>query len=595
MSGDFTFMDSLSPELIKKELLLGEYLNLEQSNYIGTLNSIKELVPAIAKGEKSADGIAEVRRDVLDSWLRSYKYGVNDKDYSSTLIKLNSQEFGRVEHENQLLITASNNVLTPLKEVFENTHCLAFLTDSKGVILNASYGDPAIKLAHSMIKGVVWNERTVGTGAHSFCIEKGQPFQLWGPEHWCAIFKNSIGSAAPIFDDRQNLLGTLTIGSQFGNFQRMHTLAWVVTLTQMIQREYLMLLNKKKYYEKNTDLASLSTKIDKTNLPFDLRDVDLDPFNSIIGQSAAIKKTVDYARKIACSHANILLTGESGTGKDVFARAFHQRCTPEAPFIVLNCAAIPRNLIESELLGYESGSFTGAEKQGRKGKIELANGGTLFLDEIGDMPLEVQPILLRVLEDKKVMRIGGSTYTPVKFRLITATNKNLRALIKDDEFRLDLYYRLSVFNVCIPPLRERKEDIILLANHFIQQVAAECRIPPPKLSLDVQLRLMNYAWPGNIRQLQNAMVHATYLAAGDVITVENLPSEIQDATTSEQNYKAGKKNSKENINWQPTMGDMEKLTIQNALASTDNNIREAAALLGISKSTLYRRIKEYDL
>ncbi|NLP43924.1 MAG: sigma 54-interacting transcriptional regulator, partial [Peptococcaceae bacterium] len=194
-------------------------------------------------------------------------------------------------------------------------------------------------------------------------------------------------------------------------------------------------------------------------------------FSDIIGKSEVIKRTKNLAKRFAATEENILLLGESGTGKEVFVQAIHNYSRPNSPFIALNCAAMPRNLIESELFGYESGTFTGADKSGRPGKIELANGGTLFLDEIGDMPYELQSVILRVLQDKQVLRLGGRRYKKVDFRLIAATNQDLRKLIAEKLFREDLYFRLSVLSIEIPPLRERRSDIMHLANYFLESYA----------------------------------------------------------------------------------------------------------------------------
>ncbi|MGR6835994.1 sigma-54-dependent Fis family transcriptional regulator [Syntrophomonas erecta] len=235
-------------------------------------------------------------------------------------------------------------------------------------------------------------------------------------------------------------------------------------LAQPILDEYgknfgcVLIFRKVKQVKKLPPTGSLETKF---------------TFDKIIGKSPSIIESIEKTRKFASLDFNILIQGESGTGKDVYAQAVHNESRPDGPFVAVNCAAIPRTLIESELFGYEGGAFTGAERQGRPGKIELANNGTLFLDEIGDMPLELQPVLLRVLEEKQVMRVGSNRYIPVDFRLITATNKNLLELVENGDFRQDLYYRLKVLEVNIPPLRARGQDILLLAQHFVEKIARQ--------------------------------------------------------------------------------------------------------------------------
>ncbi len=318
-------------------------------------------------------------------------------------------------------------------------------------------------------------------------------------------------------------------------------------------------------------------------------------FDKIVGSSPQLVNTIDNAKKYARLNENILILGESGTGKELYAEAIHNESRPDRPLIAINCAAIPGSLIESEFFGYEGGSFTGAERQGRPGKIELAHGGTLFLDEIGDMPLELQPVLLRVLEGKKVMRIGGNNYIPVNFRLIAATNKNLLELVRNGQFREDLYYRLAVLKINIPPLRERGTDIINLAKYFIETNCINKQASLPELSNAVILKLLQYSWPGNVRELKNVIIHAVNTTDDGVIKPEDLPDDItgskaiRNDTTERQEalYNTG-------VNYL-SMKDMEKITIMQTLLQTGSNISAAAKILDMSRSTLYRKVKEYGL
>ncbi len=321
-------------------------------------------------------------------------------------------------------------------------------------------------------------------------------------------------------------------------------------------------------------------------------------FDSIVAHSPQMSRSIHMAQKFARLDANILVQGESGTGKEVFAQAIHNASRPQQPFIAVNCAAIPSSLIESELFGYEGGTFTGAERQGRPGKIELANGGTLFLDEIGDMPLELQPVLLRVLEEKTVMRVGGRRYIPVDFRLITVSNKNLADLVSNKKFREDLYYRLAVFTIHIPPLRERGFDVISLAKYFIKNIAQNQQIAVPVLSDAAIYCLLQYNWPGNIRQLKNAMLHAVTMSMDGIIKAEDLPDEISPGSIpSGQAFTSGsaKAFSQSGSGSDLSLKEMEKITIMQTLLQSDNNISEAALALGMSRSTLYRKIKTYAL
>lgn len=321
-------------------------------------------------------------------------------------------------------------------------------------------------------------------------------------------------------------------------------------------------------------------------------------FDDIIGESAAIKDAIETAKFLAKTDENILITGESGTGKELFAQAIHQAYSPDGPFIALNCAAFPRSLIESELFGYEPGTFTGAGKEGRPGKIELANGGTLFLDEIGDMPVDVQAILLRVLQDKCVVRLGGVNYKNVHFRVIAATNQNLKKLIDENKFRQDLYFRLSVLTLEIPPLRERDGDVELLAEYFLSKYCRKKNIPVPEISPEAKKLLLDNQWPGNVRELEDVMIHCVNMSRGKTICPKHVPEDVHKGTrgfrgtTRAHRPSLTTEQEKESV---PTLKEMEAFYIEKALKVSNHNVSQAAAMLGISKTTLYRRIQELGI
>lgn len=326
-----------------------------------------------------------------------------------------------------------------------------------------------------------------------------------------------------------------------------------------------------------TELNKTTIENDKSKFPAKFT------FDDIRGNSPELLRAKQLAKKVAIRDVGVLLIGETGSGKELFAQAIHNESHPHKPFVAINCAAIPKSLIESELLGYDGGSFTGAERKGRTGKIEMSNGGTLFLDEIGDMPLESQPTLLRVLEDKQVMRVGGNKYIPVDFRLIAATNKNLYEMVLKKEFREDLYFRLATFKILLPPLQGRDSDIIALTQFFIEQ---ECRkLNVPKLHLEAAaLRiLVHYQWPGNIRQLKNVITHAVNMSENEMIQICDLPNELIDKPSSFGPSEVIK-----------PIRELEKQSILDAMILTNNDLYQAAAMLGMSKSTLYRRLKEYQ-
>lgn len=311
-------------------------------------------------------------------------------------------------------------------------------------------------------------------------------------------------------------------------------------------------------------------------------------FSSIIGDSIEIQNLKLEAKKIARGNATILITGESGTGKELFARAIHYDSKrSDKPFIAINCGAIPDALLESELFGYSPGAFSGANKNGKIGKFQLANGGSIFLDEIGDMPLHLQVKILRVLQEKVVIPIGSNKPISTDVRLISATNKNLEEMVKNHEFREDLYYRLNVIPIEIPPLRKRKDDIPILINYFLKKYSNYYKVENVNITDAAMEKLQQYNWKGNIRELENAVEYMINLLQSDkIIKLEHLPRNIRNYTP---NYEVIEEFNLEQI---------EKQTIIKALNKCGNNTEDkknTAKLLGISLSTLYRKMGKYNI
>ena len=311
-------------------------------------------------------------------------------------------------------------------------------------------------------------------------------------------------------------------------------------------------------------------------------------FDSVVGISPAILDLKKTARRAAHGDAAVLISGESGTGKELFAQAIHQaspRCVH--PFVRINCAAIPHDLLESELFGYASGAFTGASAKGKPGKFELAHQGTIFLDEIGELPLDMQPKLLEALEEKAFERVGGTTVIQSDFRLIAATNQNLETLIEKNRFRADLYYRLNVIPIQIPPLRERTSDIPLLARHILDQLAQESARPPVTLSDEAEHLLSAYRWPGNVRELVNAMERILLTLEGRTIQAQHLPLHLQ-GTPKAVNSRFGTRNLKQ------VLERTEAELIQSVLSEAGGNKVEAARQLGIHRTHLYKKLAKIE-
>lgn len=324
-------------------------------------------------------------------------------------------------------------------------------------------------------------------------------------------------------------------------------------------------------------------------------------FRDIIGNSPQMKETVRIAALAASGNSSILLEGESGTGKEMFAQAIHNRSVRrQGPFVAVNCGAIPRELIASELFGYAEGAFTGAKRGGRPGKLELAAGGTLFLDEIGEMPLEQQVALLRVLQDKKISRIGDNKVIPVDFRVICATNKILFEQVEKGDFRQDLYYRLNVVAISVPPLREHREDIPLLFEHFIEHISREWGSEIIRVDPLVMKYLLKYRWPGNVRELQNVVERLASIAEDGQICLENLPATIykknekvlsQEPTSTVQEVKVYSEREKR----KQFVAEHECNEILSLLARHGGNISEVAREMEVSRNTIYRKMKLYNI
>lgn len=315
-------------------------------------------------------------------------------------------------------------------------------------------------------------------------------------------------------------------------------------------------------------------------------------FDKIIGKSKVIENAILMAKKVSKTDASVLLTGESGTGKEVFARAIHNNSRRTGDFIPINCSAIPPNLFESELFGYEKGAFTGAGPNGKPGKFELANNGTLFLDEIGDLPFMMQAKLLRVLQDGVVTRIGGDEPIKTDARILAATNKDLEKMMQEDKFREDLYYRLNVVSIEIPPLRSRKEDIPDLIKEFIDEFALKNQMGKIGITNDAIKILTDYEWEGNIRQLRNIIERLVILSQDHMIHVSDIPNEIISSvnTSSILDMK-----NDEVFDLNLAIENFEKQIITKALVLEKGNKSQAAKRLNIKRSTLYYKLNLYDL
>jgi PAS domain S-box-containing protein len=381
-------------------------------------------------------------------------------------------------------------------------------------------------------------------------------------------------SAVPLKDNNGNIIGALA---------RDRDITEIVKLSDLLNKTQSSLLQLEKQYSK---ISSLGESY----------------FSKIISNNANFISVINLCKNISKSPLNILLRGESGTGKELFAKAIHYESGRSGKFIPINCSSIPKDLFESEMFGYEAGAFTGAKSSGKMGKIEEAEGGTLFLDEIGDMPMELQPKLLRILEDGEVTRIGGNKPQKIDTRIVSATNKDIRELIKEDKFRKDLYYRLDVFQINIPPLRERKHDIVLLANNFLQLFCMEQGINIIEIPKDILDIFSAYSWEGNVRELKNVIQRCVVMAhqsSKGKIEKSFLPIYMQKIEIINQGVDCNFIDISERNDLQQGLDyyleKIEKNIIIQTLESTKFNKSEAAKTLKIPRATLYYKMEKYGI
>jgi PAS domain S-box-containing protein len=459
--------------------------------------------------------------------------------------------------EKSTLIQELRQQLELYELIFHSIHNGAIVTDALGYVthFNQPYGrflgiDPADQIGRHCTK-VLDNTRM------HIVAETGQPeinrtHEVKG--------QNMVVQRIPIRKDGK----VVAVFGQvmFKDVSDVHKLA----------REFSLLESKVQHYEK--ELLHLRA----TRYTLD----------SIIGKSEAISALKREALHAAGSKSPVLITGESGTGKELFAQAIHQAGNRKLyPFVRINCAAIPKDLLESELFGYAKGAFTGARLRGKPGKFELAHQGTILLDEIGDLPMEMQPKLLRVLEDKAFERVGGNRVIRSDFRLIAASNQPLEEMLEEGSFRKDLFYRLNVIRLHIPPLRQRREDIVELSHHLLNLLTKEANLPLPAIDAKARRALIAYDWPGNVRELSNALERSLAAMDGDKIRLEDLPFHIY------QKREGTLKSRPASI--REVQNNAEKEAIVYALKASGYNKSQAARNLGIHRTLLYKKMKKHGI
>lgn len=614
-----------------------------------------------------------VRPLILRSWKRCRQQRV--KPDNTTKVSLASAALETLLGQNADLITVSRNIMEKLYSPVSTSQGFISLSDAKGVILYALWDKTGSYPIPHIAPGNLAAESASGTNAIGTCLVERMPVETLGAEHYCRSFHNWFCSAAPIWSERNTLIGVLNItlpSERYHHHTRgmMEAAAYAIAeqlrLRMLLQEQKAILemldegvivldgdgtirsMNNKACHMFNCDpeaskgniqdivlssdilRAILSEKAPFTDQEalFQFRGGSLNcmlsltrlesgkgrvltlresnrvkeaavrvtgakavyTFNHIVGAAPATQEVIRMARMAAQSDVTTLILGESGTGKELFAQSIHNAGKrANGPFVVVNCGALPRNLVQSELFGYDEGSFTGASRLGKPGKFELADNGTIFLDEIGEMPLEAQVTLLRLLQDGELTRVGGKHTRHVNVRVLAATNRNLDEAIRQNAFREDLYYRLNVFTLNVPPLRERRSDIRVLIRYFLNNFITSLRGTPLQITERTLETLERYPWPGNIRELENTLERMVHMAQGSSsIDIDLLPEKCTRNSIPELPQPIKEVN-------RGLLFLQEKETIAGALHAADGNIRATAKALGISRSGLYVKMRRFGL
>ncbi|CAK7076282.1 MAG: Acetoin dehydrogenase operon transcriptional activator AcoR [Tissierella sp.] len=632
--------------------------------------NMKDLWAKFIETGEIEDGLDKI---IAESWKRCTRLGVDPKaGFGKTI---DSEKLEVVLKRNEELLRVAKPIMQNLNELVLGSNFILVLTDKEGVIIETIGEEPVRKEANTLnfCIGALWSEKEVGTNAIGTSIIVDKPIHTTGSQHYCEYHHSWTCSAAPIHDNKGNIIGVLDMSGSFDKLHK-HTLGIVVAAAYSIENE-IRLLRTHELVDTTVEsisdgmiIADKDFKINKINYiaskilgieednKLDIREilretdfqeilrqkhmtmdymycnffindkvipcnVKITPvltnneligialvfkeieylhntvnvvtgnraiyrFSDILTSNDKMKNVINNAKRFAKTSGSILIEGDSGTGKELFAHAIHNYSKKaDGPFVAVNCASLPRELVESELFGYEKGAFTGASKNGKSGKFELAQGGTIFLDEIGELPLDIQAKLLRVLDNYTVTRIGGKYSKKLDIRVIGATNRNLFDEVKKKNFREDLYYRLNVLKINIPSLKDRKEDIDLYANYFLNKLN-KSNLTNVILSSEFLLYLNQHSWKGNVRELQNVIERAYYLNQDEVIGIECLPEEIiNEIDVVEKNTSLDLMSIRET----------EKHVIINALKKTKGHVINAGDILNLSKSTIYRKINEHKI
>ncbi len=606
-----------------------------------------------------------ISRGLYASWVRSRHYQVDP--YRKKREFVPPQELQAILESNRDFINSASSIMSKLFKSIDMLNGTITLADKNGVVLYSCHQERH-NITPSHVVGDILSERVCGTNGIGTCLAEGSSVELAGAEHYSLEEHAWHCSAAPVYDNRANVIGVFNISIPFESSRYYQTGGLVEAVAHAITEqiflstllseqmaimdlldEGVVVLNAdgviKSINKKACAILKLTSPPEgqnfrrvihthdnifaefSQNTSFHHREVTffngirsipcllsfspipnrgsvltlqehsrirelasraigakaIYTFDRILGDSKAIQHAVHMGKNAARSDITTLILGDSGTGKELFAQSIHNASSRrQGPFVVVNCGAIPRNLVQAELFGYNEGAFTGATRQGKPGKFELADGGTIFLDEIGEMPLEAQVSLLRLLQNGEVTRVGGKKSTYVNVRVIAATNRNLQEAVAQSVFRKALYYRLNAFVLHIPALAEREDDVCLLADAFLSKFSAELGKNLTGFDNEVISVLKLYRWPGNVRELENCIERAVAMAEGSHITMSDIPASISSLSQARSQTR-GK------------LQDRERETIYSTLEENRWNIRRTAAVLGVARSTLYLKMKKFNI
>lgn len=592
-----------------------------------------------------------INERISESWHRCKQANVNPHMNKGQKV-LSSNFFQDQKKKSEIFLDIAIPQIQNMRKTIDELQMMALLIDPDGYVLSLSGNKQTLKRAKhiNFIEGVKWTEAAVGTNAIGTALEIEEAIMISGTEHYSVVSHSWSCAAAPIHNDDGKLIGVLDFSCPI-EFSHPYMLGMVTSIAHAIERECSIRVHQNELHliHRFLDVIDsdeqvvicnhrdvivsasksvrerinnwsrmkleelmhhgLETKLEipvysnermigkcmylkeneQMNTYSALTFIKGITFPGVTGTSRAFQHTLEEIKLVSPTDASVYVCGETGVGKEYVARAIHENSPrKDGPFIAVNCGSLPKELIESELFGYAEGAFTGARRQGYKGKFEQANGGTLFLDEIGEVPPEMQVALLRVLQERTITPIGSSKEVPVNIRIITATHKDLLRLVEEGKFRQDLYYRLHVYPLYVPSLIERKEDIPYFIQHFCEQ--KNWNVVFPK---SICNQFLQHTWPGNIRELVNALERIYILSQGREICEKQVALLIQTMMGNQQQLELQVENKAEH-----TLNFREKIqrdSMIEALQKTNGNVSLAAKLLDVPRSTFYKRMQKYKL